>query len=290
MTVVATQNNPTSEKQVRVNITRPKSVFKSSEVYKQGDNRFTGNILPNAGDRIQPDWFGPGLHILVTAVDPKTLDWVYEQVLETAWAAHNQDIERDLQNQNLPIDEPATATIALEHIQTKHRETDKGVAAKAKLAARSAARKTARMFRWCIALAISLMIIAAALVASYGYKTMVTGHLTDERPCVIDFSEDFQVTGKRTFSYPFKEIFGQRLIDTRAISEKTVVDIRGDSMTIIGLNGKVLDQATSWSIPVGVGERGIQILKSADVYTFVVNTGKGSPKVRTITHDAMCKG
>lgn len=294
MTVIATPNNPVSEKFVRVDVARPKSAFTSAEVHKNGDNRFTGQIFPNAGDRIQPHWFEPGRHILVTATNPKDLSWIYETVEGAACDAIEMDIERDRLNLQPSLPErihtgDMSMGMSMEQAQTKS-ETDKGMAAKAKLAARMAARKTARMVRWCIAVAISLTIIAAALVATYGYKTMVTGHLTDERPCIIDFSEDFQVSGKRTFSYPFKEIFGVRIIDTKVISEQTVVDIRGDAMTIVGLNGKVLDKATSWSIPVGMGERGIQILKPADVYTFVVNTGKGSPKVRTITHDAMCKG
>jgi len=292
MTVVATQNNPTSEKSVKVDIDRGKQVFSAADLYKQGDNRFTGDVLPNAGDRVFVPWFEDGYHMLVTSVDYKTLNWVHEQVNGDAWSAWSADLERDQQNKagGIHMDE-LTMGAGLVHVQVEEKpEDDKGLAAKAKLAARTAARKTAQLIRWSIWVAISLTIICAALVVSYGYKTMVTGHLSDERPCAIDFGGDMVVGGKRTFNYPFKEIYGFRMVDTSKISERTVVDVRGDAMTIVGLKGKQLLQSEDWSINVGAGERGIQILKDADVYTFVVNTGKGQPRVRTITHDAMCKG
>jgi hypothetical protein len=121
-----------------------------------------------------------------------------------------------------------------------------------------------RAVSWLVGLSIALAIIVIVGTGYYGWENRVTGRLSDDRQCKAEY-KDLTITGKRTYSYPYTEIFGFRFIDTAAIDERTVVDIRGDAMMILGQSGDEW-----WSLSIGMAEQGIQILKPADYFTFVV--------------------
>lgn len=298
MTVVATPNKPVSEKSVKVDIDRGKQVFSAADLYKHGDNRFTGDVLPNAGDRVFVPWFEDGYHMLVTSVDYKTLNWVHEQVDGDAWSAWSADLERDQQNRagGIRMDE-LTMGAGLDHIQVEEKPADdKGLTAKAKLAARMAARKTARLIRWSIAAAISLTIICAALVVTYGYKTMEVGRDPFIRNCSVKLSSGVEVTGKREYVQKYHKIFGFKLIDTRQGYEKTTLDIRGVAMTVVGqytkakpVNPEDGSEPTAeerwWAAQMEAGDKERLVLRGADNYTFVA--GKG---VAVVKYEEFCKG
>lgn len=301
MTVVATQNNPVSEKQVRVDIDRGKQVFSAADLYKHGDARFKGDVLPNAGDRVFVEWFEEGHHMLVTSVNYKTLDWIFDKVRGDAWTLWTADLERDKQNQQSIVEEPTlehdgNGNLVLTQVQTKSRGEDKGLSAKAKLAARVAARKTARMVRWCIAASISLTIICASLVVAYGYKTMEVGRDPFVRTCSVKLSNGTEVTGKREYVQKYHKIFGFKLIDTRQGYEKTTLDIRGVAMTVVGqytkakpVNPEDGSEPTAeerwWAAQMEAGDKERLVLRGADNYTFVA--GKGAAVVK---YEEFCKG
>lgn len=167
--------------------------------------------------------------------------------------------------------------------------------------AAAAARKTARITLLITVTVVVLAMIAVAGVGYYGWSTRVTGYAIDERPCSFDL-QGMPLTGKRTYSYNYTEIFNFRYVDTTAVSEKTVLDVTGTAITIVGLYDAIpkakpkpsAEETTSednsavkagketatpvphwWSISVDQGERGIQVLKPAKTYTFVAGKKAG---------------
>lgn len=151
-------------------------------------------------------------------------------------------------------------------LEAPYIDNDAGVKAASRIRAKAAAvaSATATFMRWAIGLSVLLAILIVSAIGYYGWENRVTGRLSDDRMCKVEY-KDLSITGKRTYSYPFMEIFGFRFIDTKAIDERTIVDIRGDAMMIIGQSGD-----DWWSLAIGMAEQGIQILKPSDSYTFVV--------------------
>jgi hypothetical protein len=123
-----------------------------------------------------------------------------------------------------------------------------------------------------------LLILSLGGLGYYAHATKVTGYVTDTRSCSLEI-DGKELTGTREYSYPFTEILGFRLIDTKHIEETTKVDIRGESLRVVGLNN-----TEWWTVKVGVGEKGIQQLKPAHTYTFVLGD-----KVGVVPYRAFCK-
>jgi hypothetical protein len=124
-------------------------------------------------------------------------------------------------------------------------------------------------------------IVVGALGLGWHIKhNRVEGNAIDTRPCALAI-KDYQLTGKRTYSYHFYELFGWRFIDTRTIHEETVLDVKGEPMTIIGQNPD-----DWWSVKVGDGEFGVQRVKNADTYSIVVGDNRD---VAVVPYHALCK-
>lgn len=140
--------------------------------------------------------------------------------------------------------------------------------------------KRKRIMDRCVFWFVVLGVIAALGYFAYGLvlANYETGRYSDERQCKV-VTDNLTITGKRTYSYPYKSLFGFRLIDESKVSEQTVINVTGDKMSIIGLAGK-----RWWGYRIGQGERGIQILKPADTYT--ITTDKG---LAVVTHKGFCQ-
>jgi hypothetical protein len=172
---------------------------------------------------------------------------------------------------------------------------DPAILAKAKLAARVATRATLKAIRWTIASIISLVIIVVVLTVTYGYKHMKTDNFTYERSCSMALDKDLVITGKRSYTYKYQEVFGYRFTDTSTSFEKTTLDVRNIEMTVVGqyTKPKPIDPTTGvappgeerwWAIQTGIGDKDARVLKGADNYTFVV--GK---RVGVVTYDSFCR-
>lgn len=103
---------------------------------------------------------------------------------------------------------------------------------------------------------------------------------TDYRECKYeDPDQKLELTGKREYSYLQKEFFGLQYRQGNQVTEQTVMNVRGNSMSIVGLSKE------AWkSIYVGEGEQGIQILMPAELY--VVTLGK---KTAVFNYADFCK-
>jgi hypothetical protein len=137
---------------------------------------------------------------------------------------------------------------------------------------------TVRLMRWVFGGGVAVIILAIVAIGYYGWSNQISGRFSDDRLCSSEIG-GFKVTGKRTYSYPYMEIYGFRFIDTKKIDERTVVNISGDSMMILGQSDDMW-----WSVAIGPGEQGIQILKEASQYTFV--SGK---KALIVSSKEFCK-
>jgi hypothetical protein len=109
------------------------------------------------------------------------------------------------------------------------------------------------------------VIIGGLVYGAYLYvmSSITTGRYTDERSCKVS-KGNLTISGKRTFSYPYKTLFGFRLVDENKVLVDTVMNVNGDKITVVGLKGN----KTYWQNKAGMGEKGIMILKDADIYLF----------------------
>ncbi len=160
---------------------------------------------------------------------------------------------------------PSAEEFARQELEAASQPVDAGTQARDRLKLRAAARKSLKILRWTL---FSLVLLALAAASAFGYwawNTRVTGYTQDTRTCQAVIGKT-TLTGFRTFSYPFTDILGFRFIDKSNITESTRLDIKGDAITIVGAKDDKW-----WAIPIGMGERGNQLLKPAATYTFVIN-------------------
>jgi hypothetical protein len=134
-------------------------------------------------------------------------------------------------------------------------------------------------------LAIALFFLirgALGVIKSYEEGTLIP--VVPEiiyKHCAVKFPSGETLSGTREFIYQYRSIFGFKLIDEATVLEKTHVNIEGEPMTIVGLN------PVDWyAIPIGPGERYRQLLKKADVLTFVMRDRK---ETAVINYDEFCK-
>lgn len=165
--------------------------------------------------------------------------------------------------------EPAPFKIALGE--------DAGNRAAALMRVKAAAYRTARVLRWTLYGVVALAIIGIGALGYWGYLNKTTEYLVDTRSCLFKVG-NVELTGTRTYSYPSTEIFGVRFIDTKHIDEKTKLNLNGSPLTIIGQ-----DSDKWWAVNIDQGERGVQVLKPADSYSFIM--GK---QVGVVAYRALC--
>jgi len=161
----------------------------------------------------------------------------------------------------------------------KKPQVDAGLVAREKLEAKRKSRKGL----WLTLTAFILgVLIALGLAGHRVYQEYLKPgvRVTDYRECLYEDAErKIELTGKREYSYVQKEFFGIQYRDSKQVLEKTVINVRGNAMSITGLS------EGSWqSVYVGEGEQGIQILMPADLY--VISLGK---KVAVFDYQSFCK-
>lgn len=172
------------------------------------------------------------------------------------------------------------ANVTAEYLKNLTPQRDPGQEARVRLQNRA---KKIKVTMARIYMGFTLMVfIALAAVVYYGYDQYKTSAVryVDYRPCqYVNEKHGVEITGRREFSYMQHSILGIQIRDSKAIDEKTQIDVRGDAMTIVGMNGKEW-----WSVFVDMGERGIQMLNPAETY---IVTTKG--KAAVIDYAAFCR-
>lgn len=112
---------------------------------------------------------------------------------------------------------------------------------------------------------VFLMLVAGAAFGTWYVlpNYVVSGRYSVVAECKVPFGTG-ELTGKREYSYAYKSLFGYHLVDEATKLEKTTLDITGNKLTILGQHGDKW-----WRQNIETGERGVAILKPAEMYWFV---------------------
>ena len=157
---------------------------------------------------------------------------------------------------------------------------DPGAIARERIATRAQRFKTAMIRTY---LLITLVIfIGIGGVVKYGHMQYVESgsRYSDYRPCKYENEKHgVTITGRRSYSYMQHSVFGFQFRDTSKVDEQTQIDVAGDSITVVGLSPE-----NWWTIYVGPGERGIQILKPAQTYVFTTDE-----KAAVVNYNDFCR-
>lgn len=177
--------------------------------------------------------------------------------------------------------QPTEHTHTLDDVLEHHTASqDAGVRARSAMAGRAAAaaRAAKRILYKTIAIILFISVVVIGAGGYYVYATSTKGYVTDHRSCELDVG-GYTVTGERTYSYPYTDFLMWRNIDKTTVTEKTLIDVKGTAMTIVGITGE-----ESVVTPVGEGERGTAVIKAADTYVFMINK-----KVAAKSYKSFCK-
>lgn len=162
------------------------------------------------------------------------------------------------------------------------RKPDPGMLARERLEGRMAKVRRAAARMYMILTTIVLLGIAGAVGYVYNhYMTAEAKRYTDYRMCsYVNEKHNIEVTGKREYSYRKRSLFGIEWRVSEEVDEKTVIDLHGDAITVVGLRA----DGTWWGRHSDDGERGILMLDDATTYIF---TTEGTAGV--IDYDGFCR-
>lgn len=159
-------------------------------------------------------------------------------------------------------------------------DRDPGIAARDRMKARAHTVKKVMIRTYML---VTLAVFAAIGGSGYwGYKQYMASGIryTDYRPCsYIDEKHGVEITGRRTYSYMQHSVLGFQFRDMRKVNEQTQIDIKGNSITIVGLTPEGW-----WASYVDEGERGIEILKPASSYVFTT-----LKKAAVVDYNSFCR-
>lgn len=127
---------------------------------------------------------------------------------------------------------------------------------------------------------VFLGVLVALSIAAYGYvqRDLKSGFYTDHRDCEIMVGE-LKITGKRTYSYPYKSLWGQRWVNEDKVLESTTINLPGVKLAVVA------DVEPKWrGLRFSDGERGSPILKPALKYTLVTDKG-----IAMMSYGGFCK-
>lgn len=151
---------------------------------------------------------------------------------------------------------------------------DAGEAARAKVMTRGQKVKRAVVRTYILIITCAVLLAAGAVGYVYYEFTKPGKRMVDFRTCqFVDEKMGIEITGKREYSYLERSLFGVNFRLDKDIEEKTTIDIKGDAITVVGIN----KDGSWWNKFADMGERGIMILNHADQYVFA--TKKKAPVV-----------
>jgi hypothetical protein len=158
--------------------------------------------------------------------------------------------------------------------------TDVGIQATERLKEkRTAVQKALRTFKFVVWGCVLVVVLGIAGLAWWAYEHRESGYVTDERSCSLEIGKR-SLTGTRAYSYHYNTYLGWRVVDTSIVEEKTTFQVRGSGFIVINLYDGKSDVTR-----VGMGEMGVQVLKKADRYVFVMDDGS----VGVSDYRSLCK-
>lgn len=144
-------------------------------------------------------------------------------------------------------------------------------------------RSVGYAFRKLLFKVFMLMLVCLIAVGFMTYamamKTMVKDTTSDYKECKWTIGK-YELTGRRTYTYPYTEIFGHRIIDRERVTEQTVINTPKDTITIVGLT----DQKKWWGEQQEEGPAGTMKIKAGKMYVVVIGKNYGA-----FDHESFCK-
>lgn len=133
------------------------------------------------------------------------------------------------------------------------------------------------LMRVFFAVLVSLVFVGAVAYAK-AMETMTSDTVTDYRDCKWQIGK-YELTGRRSYTYPYHEVFGFRFIDKSRVTEQTVINTPRDTTTVVTINGK-----DNWfGDQQEEGPAGTMKLKPGKMYVVVAGKNFGA-----FDHDAFC--
>jgi hypothetical protein len=168
-----------------------------------------------------------------------------------------------------------------DYLALRSQGIDPGAKAREKVLTRGQKVKRAVVRTYILIITAVVLLVAGA--AGYGYYefTKPGKRMVDFRTCsFVDEKLGVEITGKREFSYLERSLFGVHFRLDKDIEQKTIIDIKGDPITVVGIN----KDGSWWNKFADMGERGVMILPQADQYVFA--TKKKAP---VVGYDQFCR-
>lgn len=157
---------------------------------------------------------------------------------------------------------------------------DPGAKARERVLTRGQKVKRAVVRTYILLITCAVLLVAGAAGYVYYEFTKPGKRMVDYRTCsFVDEKLGIEITGRRENSYLERSLFGVNFRLEKDIEQKTQIDIKGDSITVVGIN----KDGSWWNKFADVGERGIMILQPADQYVFA--TKKKAP---VVGYDQFC--
>lgn len=143
---------------------------------------------------------------------------------------------------------------------------DAGTKAREKVKNRKSVAQRAVVIWNFLLLTVVLCVIGLGSVLYYKVSKTPKVYQVDSRPCeYTDEKTGITLTGTRYYSYYQQDLFGFQWRDGKAVDETTELDLTGSAMTIMGVgNGQW------WYKYIDDGETGLERMKSAELYQFVI--------------------
>lgn len=158
---------------------------------------------------------------------------------------------------------------------------DPGSMAREKVLTRGQKVKRAVVRTYILIITCAVLLVAGAAGYVYYEFTKPAKRMVDYRSCsFVDEKMGIEVTGKREYSYLERSLFGVHYRLDKDIEEKTIIDIKGEAIMVVGIN----KDGSWWNKYADMGERGVMILNHADQYVF--STKKKAP---VVGYDQFCR-
>lgn len=158
---------------------------------------------------------------------------------------------------------------------------DPGSDARERVMSRGQKVKRAVVRTYILIITCAVLLVAGAAGYVYYEFTKPAKRMVDYRSCsFVDEKMGIEVTGKREYSYLERSLFGVHYRLDKDIEEKTIIDIKGEAIMVVGLN----KDGSWWNKYADMGERGVMILNHADQYVF--STKKKAP---VVGYDQFCR-
>lgn len=115
-------------------------------------------------------------------------------------------------------------------------------------------------------------------------EQFIRKYSADDKSCLIK-TKKHELTGTRTYSYTYIDIFGYRIRRNSTVQETTRLNISGFAVTIAGMN---IDNSLPVKLSIDSGEKYSQLLDKADTYIFTLGEGR-MKEIVNVSYSKLCK-